>query len=30
METPCKHGILLLLPFQRQALFTILNVGNDF
>ena len=30
METPCKHEILLLLPFQRQALFKILIIGNDF
>ena len=30
METPRKCEILLLLPFQRQALFKILIIGNDF
>ena len=30
METPCKREILLLLPFQRQALFKIIIIGNDF
>ena len=30
METPCKHEILLQLPIQKQALFTILIIGNDF
>ena len=30
METPCKHEMLLQLPIQKQALFTILIIGNDF